>query len=380
MTGQKKNPADVLAKELRSVAAPASSSLIRGGSVSRSFFFWMGLIVLFGGALAGLAAGAWSAKILSSASTLGAASLPTPTSRAISETSPVEPPSELRENLSAGGVGIYRDPGKSDVAAASLFLTGGVPLTSDGWVASPDGAFMEEGDRVGVVWNRRWYPVEQTVRDPLTGIVFFKVRASGFPLTPFSRSESLQRGDLLIGYDHSGAFTRVSVASVRMVEAPDAVHSSERIDAFPRIDEVPSGMPMFNARGELVGMSLGGEKLLPAKFIEDALKMILKEGKVRRPFFGAAYKDRSSEIFVQAPLVGALLVSSKEMPAVARSSPLSKAGLKEGDVVIAVENTELNQNQTLAEVVAGFAPGTKVSVKYFRGGKEETANVTLGER
>lgn len=372
MSGQKKNPTDALMESLKpAMAAPPAT----GG-----FFVWMGLIAFFGGALAGWAVAAWGVRAPSSVSAPGLISVPAPVSRTSEESSPVEPPPELREHLSAGAVGMYRDPGKSDTVAASLFISEGVPLTSDGWVAVPESATLKQGDRAGVAWGRRWYPAEKTVRDPFTGILFFKVRASGFPLTPFSRSEDLKRGDRLIGYDHDGALWQVSVAHARSVETPDAAHSSEKLDAFPRIGEAPVGMPMFNGKGELAGLSLGGGKLLPAKFIEDALKMILKEGGIRRPFFGAAYQDRSSEIFVQSPLTGAILSSSKDMPAVARSSPVSQAGLKEGDVVVAVENTELNQNQTLAEALAGFTPGTKVAVKYVRGGKEETVSVVLTEK
>lgn len=328
---------------------------------------------ILGGALAGAGAG----FLIFQFSSRGAEGniLPPPiTEAAKTDTAPRGEP--VFTHAAASVVGIYKNPGKANTINSASFRFEGIPLTSDGWIVAPEGVIS--GD--GVAWSRRWYPAEKIITDPFTGIVFLKVRASGFPLTPFAPRERLKDGDRLVGYGEDGSVFDIRVVLARFVATPDAASPAEKLPAFVRVAEISPGMPIFDSKGELAGMALKGGKMLPAQYIESALKMILKEGKVRRPFFGVASLDRSSQIFVQAPLLGAILASSKEFPAVERGSPAFAAGLKEGDVITAVESFELNQNQTLAEVMVGFTPGTKVSVKYLRGGKEETVSITLGEK
>lgn len=361
---QKKDATDAVMEQLRpEVTAPSSA---------RRWVFVSLVVGILGGALAGAGAGFWILQVSNKAAE--GDSSPSPAIEAVKPDAQREEP--VFERAVKSVIGIYKNPGKADTVNALLFRSEGVPLTSDGWVAVPTGVVA--GD--GVVWNRHWYSVEKTIEDPFTGIIFLKVKASGFPLTPFAPRERLKDGDRLAGYTKDGGVFESHVVLARFIEAPDTASRAENLNVFARISEGPVGAPLFDAKGELAGISLGEGKMALASSIESALKMILKEGKVRRPFFGASFVDRSSQIFTQTPLLGALIASSKDAPAVERGSPASAAGLKEGDVIVAVENLELNQNQTIAEVLIDFVPGTKVAVKYLRGGKEDVVSVTLGEK
>ncbi|MEK7607089.1 MAG: S1C family serine protease [Patescibacteria group bacterium] len=352
-------------EKLRPEVAPPSSA---------NWWIFVSLAVgILGGGMAGGAAG----FLISKSATGGVQANPTPSP--ITEVVKIVTDESQDQNfarVAASVVGIYKNPGKADTVSASLFRSEGIPLTSDGWIISPQGVVLSDG----VVWNRRWYPAEKLIPDPFTGVVFLKVRASGFPLNPFASRDRLKEGERLVGYGKEGSVFDTRVLLPRFIEAPDTALRSEILTAFARVTESSPGMPLFDSRGELAGMALGDGKMLPAEYIESALKTILKEGKVRRPYFGVSSLDRSSQIFSQAPLLGALVAAAKDALAVERGSPASVSGLKEGDVITAVENLELNQNQTLAEVLVRFSPGTKVAVKYLRGGKEETVSVTLGEK
>jgi S1-C subfamily serine protease len=286
---------------------------------------------------------------------------------------------KMLDSFSSKVVALYKDNGASPgPITKENFIAYGLPLTSDGWIVAtkPEVSLKD----LGVVWNNLFYPAEKIVEDSLTNLVYLKIKAEGLPLVSFGKTEELKKREELFAFDSQGTFYPTLLLNSRFVDSSQSLHSSEVLDFFLKIEKIPAGVPVFNKKGELVALSKGNGLAVKVDFIKDAFKMILKEGKIRRPFLGVHYLDLSTSAFKTKPLLGVLLKSEKDKKAIEKNSPAAQAGLKEGDIIVAVDKFELNQNQSLAEVLAGFSPGTKVELLLQRAGEEKKVSVVLGEK
>lgn len=283
----------------------------------------------------------------------------------------------LTERISAAALAIYKAGAQgSEILSEDNFLQSGVPLTSDGWVVTIKLNNLSAKE-LGVVWNRKFYAPEKVVNDDFAGLTFLKIKATGLPVLPFGVMGNARQGDDLLALDGKGDLLSRHLVNARVYLPQAVVSSSEKLDVLAAIDGTPLGAPVIALSGELLGLAAPDGKMIPADFVESGLKSILKDGRVSRPVLGVHYLDLSLSVFNGEPKLGALLKTNKDSKAVVKGSPAEGVGLKEGDIVLAVDNFDLNQNQSLAEALSGFTPGTKVILTILREGKEVKVGVTL---
>jgi S1-C subfamily serine protease len=77
---------------------------------------------------------------------------------------------------------------------------------------------------------------------------------------------------------------------------------------------------------------------------------------------------------------GALVIGDAESPAIVPNSPASKAGIKTGDVITAIEGKKLNIKQTLADTISQYKIGNTIKLTIIRDGKEQILSLVLEER
>ncbi len=77
------------------------------------------------------------------------------------------------------------------------------------------------------------------------------------------------------------------------------------------------------------------------------------------------------------PTKGALIYPNKEGTALTPKSPAEKAGLKKGDIILSVNNTEIDKNNDLARVIQKYLPDEKLNIRYIRGGEENRKEIIL---
>jgi len=146
-----------------------------------------------------------------------------------------------------------------------------------------------------------------------------------------------------------------------------------------------SGGPTFDLNGQVVGINtaifspsggnVGIAFAIPASTAKDVIADLMKDGKVERGWLGVQIQPVTQDIADSLGLKeasGALVVAPQE------GSPGQKAGIKQGDVVQAVNGQPIKDARDLARRVAAFAPNTKVDVDLWRDGKKQTIPVTLG--
>jgi serine protease Do len=178
----------------------------------------------------------------------------------------------------------------------------------------------------------------------------------------------------------------------RSVEAGDEESSETLQNLFQTdasINQGNSGGPLVNMSGEVIGINTavaGGSAenigfAIPINDVQGLIKSVLKEGKLLRPYLGVRYVSLNDEYAYQYNLNakrGAYVVpSSAGRPSIVAGSPAEKAGLQEKDIISKVNDTEINEQNSLISVLGRSSVGDKVTLTVIRDNKEQKIDVTL---
>lgn len=242
-------------------------------------------------------------------------------------------------------------------------------------------------------------------RDPFEDIAVLKLVADAgkndFPVVDFGDSGKIELGqkvltigNSLLTYGHSVTSGIVS-ALKRDVSADyyDFKGPSENLVGLIQIDAAVnngnSGGPLFNLRGEVIGMVTAFEQsasgigfAIPMSAIMPDMDSIKKYGEIIRPVLGVRFVmlNEADAAKIDSKLsYGALIVRDKSgmEDAVLKKSNAYKAGLREGDVILAVNDLKIDSENPLNDVVRKYAPGDKLDVKFWRNGLEKSVSVVL---
>jgi len=147
-----------------------------------------------------------------------------------------------------------------------------------------------------------------------------------------------------------------------------------------------SGGPMFNMKGEVVGIntaifspsggSVGIGFAVPSNIVKSVVGQLIKYGKTKRGWLGVRIQIVTPEIAETLQLGKA---RGAMVAGVTEKGPSDEAGLKSGDVILTFDGNPVDTSQKLPRMVAETEVGKKVNLTVWRKGKEETIPVTLGQ-
>lgn len=156
------------------------------------------------------------------------------------------------------------------------------------------------------------------------------------------------------------------------------------------INQGNSGGPLVNVDGEVIGINTAvadsAENIgfaIPIDNVKGLIENVEKTGKLERPYLGVVYVMLTPEIAKEYNLdtdTGAYIIPSDKygQTTIVAGSPAAEAGLQEGDIIVKVNDTEINDKTTLASVLGRYTPGQTVKLTVNRGGETKTVDVTLG--
>lgn len=278
----------------------------------------------------------------------------------------------------------------------------GIIISKDGYVLTNRHVIPEGVDKVSVIMHdgKEYENVKVIGRDPFNDIAFLKIEGVT-DLTPasFGDSHTVTPGQKVVAIGNAlGQFRNSVTAGIisgigRPIEASDGQGAAEKLENLLQTDAAinpgNSGGPLVNLKGEVVGINTAvseqGQAIgfaIPVNDAKGMMASVLKTGRVVKPYLGVRYVTITPDLAASQKLPvkeGALVVAGDGQPAVISGSPADKAGLKEGDIMIKIDNQKITVETSLASKLAAHAPGDKIEITILRGGKEQKVTATLEE-
>jgi serine protease Do len=264
-----------------------------------------------------------------------------------------------------------------------------------GFIVDADGVVLtnahvvEGADEVRVrLTDRREFKGKVVGVDHATDIAVVKIEAKGLPTVKLGDPSKLRVGDWVLAIGSPFGFENTvtqGIVSATSRSLPDGTYVPF-IQTDAAVNPGNSGGPLFNLKGEVVGVNsqiysrTGGYQGLafavPIDVAANVKDQLVKHGRVERGRIGVAIQDMTQPLAQSFGLdrPRGALVSSVES-----GSPAENAGIKAGDVLLAIDGKQVERSAELPPMVAAVKPGGKASFEIWRDGKKQTLGVTIGE-
>jgi serine protease Do len=264
----------------------------------------------------------------------------------------------------------------------------GFIITPDGYILTNAHVVADASELTVRMSDKREFKAKVVGADRRTDVAVVKIEASGLPTVKLGDPSKIKVGEWVAAI--GSPFGLENTVTAGIVSAKARALPDEGFVPFIQTDVAinpgNSGGPLFNMAGEVVGINsqiysrTGGYMGLSFSIpIDVAVKIkddLVKFGKVTRGRIGVAIQGVSKDLAESFKLdkpQGAL-VSSVEA-----GSPAEKAGLKAGDVILAVDGKAIEQSADLPRIVGDTKPGTALGLQVWRKGAKQDLRVTVGE-
>jgi serine protease Do len=267
-------------------------------------------------------------------------------------------------------------------------LGSGFIVSADGYVLT-NAHVVDAADEVLVkLTDKREFKAKVVGADKRTDVALLKIEASGLPVVKFGDPGKLKVGEWVVAIGAPFGFDNSVTAGI--VSAKGRSLPQENYVPFIQTDVAinpgNSGGPLFNMRGEVVGINsqiysrsggyMGVSFAIPIDVAMEVQAQLRAGGKVSRGRLGVAIQDVTRELAESFGLAkpGGALVASVE-----KGAPADKAGIEAGDIILKYDGKTVAQSSDLPRMVGSTKPGSRVSVQVWRKGGTRELNVTVGE-
>lgn len=264
-----------------------------------------------------------------------------------------------------------------------------------GFIISPDGYILtnahvvEEAERIMVrLADKREFDAVVIGADARSDVALIRIEAAGLPHVVLGDPEALAVGEWVLAIGSPFGFEQSVTAGI--VSAKGRSLPDENFVPFIQTDVAinpgNSGGPLFNLRGEVVGINSqiysrsGGYQgvsfAIPIDIAMQVEKQLVEHGKVVRGYIGAAIQDMNQE------LAGSFGLPSPDGALVASVEPdgsAARAGLRAGDIVLAVDGRHIGASKDLPPLIASLLPGSEATLDIWRDHRNQKLRLKIGE-
>lgn len=270
----------------------------------------------------------------------------------------------------------------------------GVILTSDGYIVT-NNHVVQDADELTVKLNdNREFKARIIGTDKTTDLALIKIEATNLKPITVANSDNLKLGEWVLAIGNPFSLTSTVTAGIVSAKARSLGATPGSIESFIQTDAAinpgNSGGALVNAKGELVGINAmiysqtgsyaGYGFAIPTSIMNKVVDDLKKYGSVQRALLGIMGQDVSTYIDAQKEKgkdVDLGTVNGIYVGEVSSDGAAAGAGLKEGDVITAIDGKKITKFGELQELISSHRPGDKVSVTYLRDKKQHTATITL---
>ncbi len=260
---------------------------------------------------------------------------------------------------------------------SGFLIEGGYIITNNHVVAGADEIKVKLDDN-------REFKAEVKGLDEKLDLALLKIDAKGdLPAARLGNSDSIEVGEWVMAIGNPFGLAETVTAGI--VSAKGRVIGSGPYDDFIQTDASinpgNSGGPLFNAKGEVIGINTaiiaGGQGIgfaIPVNMAKSIIPQLKDKGKVTRGWLGVSIQPVTPDLaqsFGLSAEKGALVAE------VLPDSPAEKAGIKAGDIITEFDGKQVNEMSELPRMVAATTVGKKVTLKLLREGAAEELPVTI---
>ena len=272
----------------------------------------------------------------------------------------------------------------------SASLGSGVIVGAEGYILT-NHHVIEAADEIEVALaDGRKASANIVGTDPETDLAVLKVNIENLPAISFGSPKQLGVGDLVLAIGNP--FGVGQTVTMGIVSAKGRSHLGistfeNFIQTDAAINPGNSGGALVDATGNLVGInsaiysrtggSLGIGFAIPSDLARQVMEQIVKTGSVTRGWIGVEVQDISQELAdsFDLPTTNGTLIAG-----VQRGGPAERAGIRRGDILVAVETLEVTDSTRMLNLIAALTPGEQATLKILRNHEEELVQVKVGTR
>ena len=270
-------------------------------------------------------------------------------------------------------------------------LASGVIVSKDGYILT-NRHVIEGGEDIEVsLSDGRSAPAKIVGSDAETDIAVLKIDLDDLPVITFGRIEDAHVGDVVLAIGNPfnvGQTVTMGIISALGRHHLNLSNFENYIQTDAAINPGNSGGALVNANGDLIGInsaiyskgsggSLGIGFAVPVSTAKDVLESIIAHGEVIRGYIGVEPQDilaGAGGAWTQGRRKGALISG------VYRGGPADQAGVKPGDILIAVDGQPITDTMTMLDAIARLKPGATARLKLLRKRQEIVLSVKAAER
>ncbi|MBL8405889.1 MAG: DegQ family serine endoprotease [Dechloromonas sp.] len=267
-------------------------------------------------------------------------------------------------------------------------LGSGFVVSGDGYILT-NAHVVDGADEVTVrLTDKREFKAKIIGADKRTDVALIKIEASGLPVVKLGDPAQLKVGEWVVAIGSPFGFDNSVTAGI--VSAKGRSLPQENYVPFIQTDVAinpgNSGGPLFNMRGEVVGINsqiysrsggyMGVSFAIPIDVAMDIQSQLRASGKVSRGRLGVVIQEVSKEL---ADSLGLARPMGAVVNSVEKGGPAEKAGVEAGDVILKFDGKAINSSADLPRLVAATRPGARSTIQLWRKGTTRDIQVTVGE-
>ncbi len=265
-------------------------------------------------------------------------------------------------------------------------LGSGVVISADGYIVT-NNHVVENADKVKITFEgEREYEAEVIGADPRTDVALLKIDAAGLPFIEVADSDALRIGDQVMAIGNPfgvGQTVTLGIVSAKG-RSIGLIDYEDLIQTDASINPGNSGGALVNMKGQLVGMNSailsrsGGSQgigfAIPSNMAMRIVEALKTDGTVVRAYLGVLPQEVDQNM---ADYYGMDKPRGVIVTQVNADTPAERAGVKEGDIILTVDDQEIRNPNMLRNVIALSEVGHKAKLTLLRDGKEKSLDVTL---
>jgi len=281
-----------------------------------------------------------------------------------------------------------QNPGQAPREFSTRSLGSGFIISTDGYILT-NAHVVDGADEITVrLTDKREFKAKVIGADKRTDVALIRIDANGLPVVKLGDPNKLKVGEWVLAIGSPFGFDNTVTAGIVSGKARSL--PQENLVPFIQTDAAVnpgnSGGPLFNLRGEVVGINsqiysrtggyMGLSFAIPIDIALDVQSQLRSTGRVSRGRIGVVIQEVTREL---ADSFGLATPHGALVNAVERGGPADKAGVKVSDIIIAFDGKNVASSSELPRIVGATRPGSVVSMQVWRKGETRDLTVTVGE-